>query len=72
MFDFRKVCDVADCLALMDGEEYNRSAISRYYYSVFCCARLYLILVKGENSFISGRDVHKRVCDRLTKSNDVN
>ena len=70
MFDFKKVFNVANYLAAMDGEEFNRSAISRYYYSVFCCARLYLILVLGENSFFDGNDIHKRVIMRLSNSND--
>lgn len=71
MFDFRKVCDVADYLALRDGEEYTRSAISRYYYSLFCCARLYLILVIGETIFFTNKDIHKKVCNRLIESSDL-
>ena len=70
MFDFRKVRDVADYLALMDGEEYNRSAISRYYYSLFGCARLYLIIVLGETNFLRGNDIHIRICNRLMDYND--
>ena len=70
MFDFRKVYDVANHLSIIDSEEFNRSAISRYYYSIFCCARLYLILVLGENSFFDGKDIHKRVSKRLSNSND--
>ncbi len=71
MFDFRKVCDVADYLSAIDGEEFTRSAISRYYYSIFSCARLYLILVMGENTFRSREDIHKKVSDRLIKSKDL-
>ncbi len=71
MFDFRKVCDVADYLSAMDGEEFTRSAISRYYYSIFCCARLYLILVMGENTFVRSEDIHKKVCNRLIASDDL-
>ena len=70
MYDFGKVRDVADYLAKMDGEEYNRSAISRYYYSLFGSVRLYLILVLDETNFAKGKNVHGRVCDRLTGSND--
>lgn len=70
MFDFAKVSIVADHLALMDGEEFNRSAISRYYYSLFGSLRLYLILVLGETSFAWGSDVHRRICDRLKYSDD--
>ena len=71
MFNFEKVADVADYLALMDGEEYNRSAISRYYYSLFCSTRLYLILILGETRFIKGKDIHTKVCDRLKMSDDL-
>lgn len=70
MFDFRKVSDVADYLAGMNGEEYDRSAISRYYYSLFGSVRLYLILVLGETSFAYGYDIHRRICDRLIDSDD--
>lgn len=70
MFDFSKLWDVSDYLAQMDGEEYDRSAISRYYYSLFGCVRLYLVLVLGETNFAYGRNIHKRVCDRLIDSND--
>lgn len=70
MFDFRKVSDVADYLAKKDGEEYNCSAISRYYYSLFCCVRLYLIMIMHEGEFAHGNDVHRRICDRLKDSND--
>lgn len=71
MFDFRKVCDVADYLSAMDGEEFTRSAISRYYYSIFCCVRLYLILVMGENTFVRSEDIHKKVCNRLIAFDDL-
>lgn len=70
MFDFRKVRKVANLLAKIDGEEYNRSAIIRYYYSLFCCVRLYLIIVMGETNFSKGKHVHSRICDRLKESND--
>ncbi len=70
MFDFRKVWQVANHLARENGEEYNRSAISRYYYSLFCCARLYLLLIMHEYEFGYGKNVHNRVCNRLKNSND--
>ena len=70
MFDFRRLRDVADYLAQMEGEEYDRSAISRYYYSLFGCVRLYLILILGETDFEYGKDIHKRICNRLINSND--
>lgn len=70
MFDFRKVKDVAEYLSLKEGEEYDRSAISRYYYALFGCARMYLIRVLGELDFVKGRNVHRRICDRLIYSSD--
>ena len=70
MFDFSKFNQVGDYLSLICKEEYNRSAISRYYYSLFCCARLYLILIMGETDFESGINVHGRVCERLRQSSD--
>ena len=70
MYDFGKVHDVANYLAKMDGEEYNRSAISRYYYSLFGSVRLYLIFVLNETNFAKGKDVHTRVCNRLIDSSD--
>lgn len=70
MFDFRKVRDVADYLDLMEGEEYDRSAISRYYYSLFGCTRLYLVLIMQETEFLYGKDVHRRICDRLKQSDN--
>lgn len=70
MFDFRRVRDVANVLYRMDGEEFDRSAISRYYYSLFGCCRLYLIIILGEYNFISGADIHKRICNRLKDSNN--
>ena len=70
MFDFRKVSDVANYLAQMDGEEYDRSAISRYYYSLFGCVRMYLVLILGEANFEYGKDIHRRICNRLIDSDD--
>lgn len=70
MYDFRKVCDVANYLAQVKREEYIRSAISRYYYSLFGCARLYLILIMHEFEFERGSNVHTRVCDRLKYSDN--
>ena len=70
MFDFRKVFNVANYLSHFGGEEYSRSAISRYYYSLFGCARLYLILIMNEYEFGKGYNVHKRICNRLKNSDD--
>ena len=60
MFDFAKVFDVAVFLNQIEAEEYDRSAISRYYYSVFGCARLYLILIMSEFEFCSRQNIHKK------------
>lgn len=70
MYDFRKVWQVADYLAQLDSEEYVRSAISRYYYSLFGCVRIYLVVIRHEYSFEYGSDVHQRVCMRLKNSTD--
>lgn len=70
MFDFLKFRDVANCLSNGDNEEYARSAISRYYYSVFGCARLYLIFVMGENDFRKYGNIHSKLCGRLKESDD--
>lgn len=70
MYDFRRVRDVANYLAQINREEYVRSAISRYYYSLFGCTRLYLVLIMNEYEFENGNDVHTRICDRLKKSDD--
>ena len=48
MFDFSKFSDVGDYLSLKNCEENNRSAISRYYYSVFGSVRMYLVLFLNE------------------------
>lgn len=70
MFDFLKLRNVANLLAKQGGEEFDRSAISRYYYSLFGCARLYLILVMGETSFLKTKSIHTKVCMRLKDSDD--
>lgn len=70
MFSFEKFYDVGEYISQKDGEEYDRAAISRYYYSIFGCSRLYLIFILGEYDFQKGTDVHKRICNRLKESND--
>lgn len=70
MFNFKQFCDVANHMHDMGEESYDRSAISRYYYSIFCCVRMYLVLVLNEFEFASGRDVHSRICNRLIESDD--
>lgn len=70
MFDFSKFWDVGNSLSNFDGGEYSRSAIGRYYYAVFCCARIYLIYCLNETDFNKFVDIHARVCDRLIGSDD--
>ncbi len=70
MFDFLKFLEVGNTLAGFDGEEYMKSAIGRYYYSVFGSARMYLIFTMGESDFRKYGDIHSEVCDRLIKSDD--
>ena len=47
-----------------------RSAISRYYYSVFGSVRMYLVLFLNEFEFIDNFKVHSRICDRMSNSDD--
>ena len=63
MFDFSKFSDVGDYLSLKNCEENNRSAISRYYYSVFGSVRIYLVLFLNEFEFLDNFKVHLRICD---------
>lgn len=70
MFDFSKFIDVGNSLSNIDNEEYARSAIGRYYYSVFGCARVYLIFIMGENDFRGYGNIHSKLCDRLRQSDD--
>lgn len=70
MFDFSKFSDVGDYLSLKNCEENNRSAISRYYYSVFGSVRMYLVLFLNEFEFIDNFRVHSRICDRMGNSDD--
>ena len=70
MFDFSKFNDVGDYLSKIDSEENNRSAISRYYYSVFGSVRMYLVLIMQEFEFTNNHDVHSRICDRMIDSKD--
>ena len=70
MFDFSNFEEVGDYLVKIDGEAFKRSAISRYYYSLFDPVRLYLIFVLDEYEFRYGKDFHKRICKRLIDSQD--
>ena len=66
MFDFSKFSYVGDYLSLKNCEENNRSAISRYYYSVFGSVRIYLVLFLNEFEFLD----NLRICDRMSNSDD--
>lgn len=70
MFDFSKFSDVGDYLSLKNCEENNKSAISRYYYSVFGSVRMYRVLFLNEFEFIDNFKVHSRICDRMSNSDD--
>ena len=68
MFDFSKFCEIGDILAQIDDEAYIRSAIGRYYYSILCCARIYLVEIKNEYEFRSKHNIHRKICDYLMSS----
>lgn len=70
MFDFSRFLDVGDCLVQFDDEACIRSAISRYYYAIFCCIRRYLIDIMHEYEFEKRFDVHNMIYKRLILSND--
>lgn len=70
MFDFSNFEQVGDYLVQVEEEAFKRSAISRYYYSLFDPVRLYLIFVLNEYEFRHGNDFHKRICQRLITSED--
>ena len=71
MFDFSNFSKVGDKLSEFDDEEYLRSAIGRYYYSIFCSARQYLVETKNKRYFLKRNDIHKMVSEELLKSNDL-
>lgn len=70
MFDYEEYKLVGEYLVQNPKEAYIRSAISRYYYSLFNPVRIYLILILHEFDLTKGRDFHKRICDRLIESNN--
>ena len=70
MFDFSSYFDVANDLAGNNGEKYIRSGIIRYYYAGFGHARIYLVENMGEVRFLDGKNIHKRICERLINSKD--
>ena len=65
MFDFSKFSYVGDYLSLKNCEENNRSAISRYYYSVFGSVRIYLVLFLNEFEFLDNFKVHDYEWDKF-------
>ena len=71
MFDFSKFSKVGDILSTYTEESFIRSAIGRYYYSIFCSARQYLVETKNKQYFLKRKNIHKEVCAELLKSNDL-
>lgn len=71
MFDFKKFSKVGDMLSKHKEESFTRSAIGRYYYSIFCSTRQYLVETKNKKYFLKRKNIHKEVCEELMKSNDL-
>ena len=70
MFDFQEFFVSAEKLVELGGEANVRSGISRYYYSDLGSVRIYLVEVMGENEFLDGHRIHKRIYNRLIESDD--
>lgn len=69
MEDFK---EVADELIKNPQEAYVRSAMGRYYYSIFGSTRDYLVNVMNKYEFDSKKDIHKKVYDELMNSHNSN
>ena len=70
MINYRKLSKIGDELSKTKDEEHIRSAVNRYYYSVFIPSRSYLINEMKEYEFRKKFAIHSRVCDRLINSKD--
>lgn len=69
---WEKFFTLAEELSKTNEEEYLRSAISRYYYSLFNLCRFYLVNVMNEYEFDSKNNIHTKIIKRMINSNDYN
>lgn len=70
-FDWKDFFVLAEELSDRDEEASLRSSISRYYYSVFGCTRVYLIETKGEARFSEkSSGIHSEISNKLENSKD--
>lgn len=72
MFDWIELKEIGDLLSSNSNESYIRSSINRYYYSIFCATRDYLIHSKKEHNFEKRKNIHKQVCKRMLYSRNNN
>ena len=70
MFDFQEFFASAKRLVEWGGEANVRSGISRYYYSALGSVRTYLVEIMGEDEFLDGYKIHRRIYNRLIDSDD--
>lgn len=64
-FDWSKYYDVGEHLLTLSGEEYLRSAISRFYYACFGLSKKYF---EDNYSFLEPEDVHADLIKKLEGS----
>ena len=72
IFQWEDFKEVADELIKNPQEAYVRSAMGRYYYSIFGSTRDYLVNVMNKYEFDSKKDIHKKVYDELMNSHNSN
>ena len=65
MFDFKNFSTVGDMLSQQDDESFIRSAIERYYYSVFSSVRQYFVETKKKKYFLKRKNIHKEISTEL-------
>lgn len=71
MFNWSKFLDIAMELSLKNEEEYLRSSLSRYYYSIFNQSRDYLTDILNEYKYSKIDNPHVEVRNRFLNSNDT-
>lgn len=71
MFDFKNFSTVGDMLSQQDDESFIRSAIKRYYYSVFSSVRQYFVETKKKKYFLKRKNIHKEISTELLNSHDL-